>query len=422
MREGRRLVLGAMLSAPVRAAMEEVPRHLFVPGRSARAAYEPHPIVVKKGPGGVVCSTTPPGVQAQLAELAAVQPGQRILLAGAAPGITAAVLDTLTGPRGQVVAVERDEELAGRTRLLLAAAGHSRVRVLHADATGQLPFGEAEFDRIVATGSLPGIPSAWWGLLRPGGRLAMPLRWQGHTRLIGLAHEGSRMTADVWLPGDAPPLAWPSAPNGGADLKVRASTDGEVLLYLAPEQFTEAAAAQGTVVGWGHPLWSGVSIPAGQPLDDLTILLAADGAAVGRLRATYDHRRPAPATGRSSPALVDGSRLAYLTRRLHHDAQLAVPRWELGTVGHGPGGSELARDLLALAATWAQTPDHRPNLHLYPDRIPDPILGDGTAVSLTAARLLITPHRTAAPPGPGSEPTPPPSARHIENQEPRKQS
>ncbi|WP_405021471.1 hypothetical protein OHV05_15005 [Kitasatospora sp. NBC_00070] len=411
-----------MLSTPVRAAMEKVPRHLFVPVRSARAAYEPHPIVVAKDPCGVVCSTTPPGVQAQLAELAAIEPGQRILLAGAAPGITAAVLDTLAGPRGQVVAVERDEELAGRTRLLLAAAGHSRVRVLYADATGQLPFGESEFDRIVAAGSLPGIPPAWWGLLRPGGRLAMPLRWHGHTRLIGLTHEGSRMTADVWLPGDAPPLAWPSAPNGGADQQARASTDGEVLLYLAPEQLAEAAAVQGAVAAWEDPLWSGVTVPVGQPLDDLAIFLAADGAAVGRLRATYDHRRPVPATGRSSPALVDGRRLAYLTRRLHHDGRLGVPCWELGAVGHGPGGSELARDLLSLAASWARTPGHRPSLHLYPDRIPDRIPGDGTAVSLTASGLLITPHRTATPPGPGFEPTPPLSAHHIENQEPRKQS
>ncbi|MFD3676708.1 hypothetical protein [Streptomyces sp. NPDC058613] len=40
--------------------------------------------------------------------------------------------------------------------------------------------------------------------LRPGGRIAVPLRLHGHTRAAAFVHEGNRLTADAWMPCEVP--------------------------------------------------------------------------------------------------------------------------------------------------------------------------------------------------------------------------
>ena len=61
----------------------------------------------------------------------------------------------------------------------------------------------------------------------------------------------------------------------------------------------------------------------------------------------------------TSPALIEGSSLAYLTvRRL--DA--AKARLELGANGHGPDGPALADRLRGHILTWANDRDARPSL------------------------------------------------------------
>ncbi|MFD0572516.1 protein-L-isoaspartate O-methyltransferase [Kitasatospora gansuensis] len=205
------------LALSVRAAFENLERHLLLPGRSAADAYGPDPVPVVDAGDTEGCATTPPLVQGHLLNLAGVRLGQRVLLAGGAPGITASLLEHLVGPTGEVVALESSGMLAYRTRLMLAATGHDRVRVHHLDATGELPFAKGEFDVVVSAGSVPGIPPEWWRVLRVGGRMVLPLRIGGHCRITSFVREEDRLVAGEWVAYDVAPLRWKELPGGGAD-------------------------------------------------------------------------------------------------------------------------------------------------------------------------------------------------------------
>ncbi|MFI5527048.1 methyltransferase domain-containing protein [Kitasatospora sp. NPDC051853] len=378
--------VAAMVGVGVRtrAVLEATPRHLLVPGRSVQDAYGQRPIVVKADEGKVVCSTTEPAVQAQLLELAQIGLGQRVLLVGAAPGITAAMTEQLVGPRGQVVALETDPDLARRTQLALVATGYHRTHLVMGDATSEHPFRDGEFDRIVATGSLAGIPAWWWRWLRPGGRLVVPLRVHGHCRIIAFVHEGDRLVGEDWISSEVPALRWPDQPGGGVDHMV--PLGGGCTLHLGHQQSEMAPVALAAAADPGPVRWSRVTIPAVRCLDDLALTLARDGAAIGRVTGPG----PGPA-GTGSPALVDSGRLAVVVYRpAPGPASTAGPRWQLGTAAYG-GGEGLAPDLLTWAGAWAARPHHRPVFHAYPAGTSPGRMSPGTPLAdLPGARLQLT--------------------------------
>jgi protein-L-isoaspartate(D-aspartate) O-methyltransferase len=74
----------AIRSGAVAAAVATVPRHLFAPGESLQAAYEPHGIVkVKQGRHGRNLSVMSAAhLQAVMLEQAAIEPGMRVLEVG----------------------------------------------------------------------------------------------------------------------------------------------------------------------------------------------------------------------------------------------------------------------------------------------------------------------------------------------------
>ena len=76
-------------------------------------------------------------------------------------------------------------------------------------ATGDAGLGvpeNAPYDRAIITiGSLD-IPPAWFGQLRPGGRLVVPLRWRGQTQSVALVlgEDGLLRSDSVFLCGFVP--------------------------------------------------------------------------------------------------------------------------------------------------------------------------------------------------------------------------
>jgi protein-L-isoaspartate(D-aspartate) O-methyltransferase len=102
--------------------------------------------------------------------------GQRILQVGAGTGYYAAILAEIVGPDGRVVAVEYDEELAGRARTNLGPWRH--VDVVHGDGRAH-DAGEVDII-VVFAGSTHPAP-LWLDRLAPAGQLLMPLtgdnRW-----------------------------------------------------------------------------------------------------------------------------------------------------------------------------------------------------------------------------------------------------
>ena len=177
-----------MMTAPlpgadprIRDAFAKIPREDFLgpPPWTVRGAFRPltatDPSVlyhdglvaldVKKG-----INNGSPSLHALMLQRLGVQPGQTVLHVGAGGGYYTAMLAELTGPTGQVTAIEFDPALAK------AAKAHLRpwpwVRVIHGDGAA---FPTAPTGRIYVNFALADPAPAWLDQLAPDGRLLFPL-------------------------------------------------------------------------------------------------------------------------------------------------------------------------------------------------------------------------------------------------------
>jgi protein-L-isoaspartate(D-aspartate) O-methyltransferase len=158
----------------VLAAMEAVPREVFVPPALSHEAYADGAL-----PIGHDQTISQPFVVAAMAELLALQGHERVLDVGTGSGYAAAVLAELAA---EVVSIERIPELAEQARRNLAAAGYERVEVRVGD--GSLGASDrAPFDAIAVAAATPGIPPALYEQLAPGGRMVLP-RGPRHTQRL----------------------------------------------------------------------------------------------------------------------------------------------------------------------------------------------------------------------------------------------
>lgn len=122
--------------------------------------------------------------QRDLAELAGVRPGDRVLEVGYGPGVLLGLLAERVGD-GRVSGVDPSPEmrdLAARRNRAAIRAGRMDLRLGTAEATG---FGDAEFDRVVTVNTVALWPDLEAGLrelhrvTRPGGRVL--IAWHGGT-------------------------------------------------------------------------------------------------------------------------------------------------------------------------------------------------------------------------------------------------
>lgn len=158
----------------VLAAMERVPRELFVDQRDRKRAYRDMPLRIGFGQ-----TISQPYMVAIICQVAEVQDGNRVLDIGTGSGYQAAVLAELGG---EVHTVERISELAERARENLERAGYADVRVHLGDGSLGLPA-HAPYDAIVVAAAAPAMPDALYDQLREGGRLIVPVGGPGGQRL-----------------------------------------------------------------------------------------------------------------------------------------------------------------------------------------------------------------------------------------------
>jgi protein-L-isoaspartate(D-aspartate) O-methyltransferase len=150
----------------VLAALQEVPRHLFVlPGEQSQA-YEDHPLPIGSGQ-----TISQPYVVALMTALAAVGPQARVLEIGTGSGYQAAVLSRLAG---EVYSIEIVPDLAGRALGALARLGYDNVHVRIGDGYRGWPEA-APFDAIVLTAAPPSVPPPLIAQLAAGGRMVVPV-------------------------------------------------------------------------------------------------------------------------------------------------------------------------------------------------------------------------------------------------------
>ena len=145
------------------AAVERVPREIFVPESRRAVAYmdEDVPLDATHGPRALI------EVMAftRMLQHALIKPEDKVLVVGAGTGYGAAVIAQIAA---RTVALECDPALAAAARRNLD--GTANVVVVE----GPLEPGcaaEQPYDVIIAEGRIEEVPQAWLGQLAQGGRL-----------------------------------------------------------------------------------------------------------------------------------------------------------------------------------------------------------------------------------------------------------
>ena len=158
----------------VLAAMERVPRELFLPDDQRVRAYDDAAVPIG---GGQTMSQ--PYMVAKMSELLSLDGDERVLDVGTGSGYHAAVLAELAR---EVVTIERVPELAERAREALEAAGYDNVEVRVGDGTLGVPD-RAPFDAVAVAAAAPFVPESLYEQLRIGGRIVVPVGGRDNQRL-----------------------------------------------------------------------------------------------------------------------------------------------------------------------------------------------------------------------------------------------
>jgi protein-L-isoaspartate(D-aspartate) O-methyltransferase len=145
------------------AAMQTVPRELFVPPAMAAQAYCDGDVSLGHGR-----ALLRPIVLGKLIQGADLRSGDRVLDVGCGTGYSAAVLAHMGAA---VVALEEDADLAQRAEAALVRAGAGQVTVVRGPLTAGWPAA-APYDLILLDGAIELTPNALGRQLKPNGRLA----------------------------------------------------------------------------------------------------------------------------------------------------------------------------------------------------------------------------------------------------------
>lgn len=292
------------------------------------------------------CSLSQPSLTAVMLEALDVEDGHHVLEVGAGTGYNAALLAHRLGDQ-QVTTIDVDPGLTTTATQHLAAAGYAPMVVTGDGSLGVAAA--APYDRIIATCSLPRIPTHWLAQTRPGGVLL--------TNLYRELHGGPIVRLTV-------------QPDGSATGPVLAETGGYLPLRSYPQANTRALLR--TAV-------------RGEDGDTRTTDLAYDPTDEQPWHLLADVTMPGVAQLTITPA--DTEPLIWL---LHHDGSWAVQYTRSGTVEQG-GSRNLWDDLESAYAAWSNA--GKPTR----DRFGVTVDGDGQHVL-----WLDDPHSGAVWPLPGT--------------------
>lgn len=141
-------------------AFGTVGREAFVPASLRAFAYVDRPVDLAPGRRAMQ-----PASLARLVQLAAPQPGEKVLIVGGATGYTAAVVAALAGT---VVMLEENADLATAAETALAGLGN--VEVVRGPLAAGCP-GKAPYDLVLFDGSVEVVPPTFATQVGDGGRI-----------------------------------------------------------------------------------------------------------------------------------------------------------------------------------------------------------------------------------------------------------
>ena len=156
-------------------AMEEIPRHMFVPEALAAKAYGDHAL-----PIGHMQTISQPYMVARMTELLEIGSSSTVLEIGAGSGYQTAVLAALAG---RVFSIERIAELSRGAHASVRQLGFNNATIKAFDGT--IGWSEhAPYDGILVAAGSPAIPDPLVAQLGIGGRLVIPVGDQENQNLV----------------------------------------------------------------------------------------------------------------------------------------------------------------------------------------------------------------------------------------------
>ncbi len=147
-------------------AMQQVPRHKFVPARYRKYSYQDTPLDIGYGQ-----TISQPYIVAEMTRQLHLSAHSKVLEIGTGSGYQAAVLAEITP---EVYSIEVIESLHKRAKKTLKAAGYPDVHLRHADGYHGWPEA-APFDAIIVTCAAGHIPPPLLSQLARGGRMIIPV-------------------------------------------------------------------------------------------------------------------------------------------------------------------------------------------------------------------------------------------------------
>jgi protein-L-isoaspartate(D-aspartate) O-methyltransferase len=329
-------------------AFRTTDRHQFLPGIDLEAAYKEDAVPIKHDEHGemISCISAPSIVATQLEQLGA-QPGHKVLEAGAATGYNAALLGKIVSPGGQVWTLDVDQDLVAGANKNLAQAGIDNATATLADGAAGLPE-HAPYDRIIFTVGAGDVPVKILDQLAPDGRLVLPMRIRGSiSRSFAFERDG-----ETWKTASCEMATFVPLRKGVCDdvyTLMPMAGEGNVRLETFSEQDADHDALPFVLAQKQTKLYTGVKFRQGSAWEWLYLYLAC---ALPNGLSRLPGQRPGftPHFGWGSMAALDGGCLAYLTIREGEDEKGRY--WEIGVIGHGEGGSDLAERVVSEIRAW----------------------------------------------------------------------
>lgn len=166
-----RMVQGQIMSRGIRqpavlAALNLVPRHIFVPDYLSHLAYEDSPLPIAEGQ-----TISQPYIVALMIEAAELDSGANLLEIGTGSGYAAAVASRIAR---QVYTIERIPSLARHAKEIYRSQDYSNIEIKEGDGTLGWPE-KGPFDAIIVTAGAPVVPDSLLSQLKEGGRIIIPV-------------------------------------------------------------------------------------------------------------------------------------------------------------------------------------------------------------------------------------------------------
>ena len=172
----------------VLSAMEEVPRHLFLPKEIRQLAYADEPLPIGEGQ-----TISQPYIVAEMTAALRLSGTEKVLEIGTGSGYQTAILARLCR---EIVTVERVATLSADAQARLATMGVGSVTFIVGDGSFGSPE-HAPFDRILCAAASPSVPAPWVSQLSEGGIIVLPVGGRYEQELTRVTRVGDRMKTEV---------------------------------------------------------------------------------------------------------------------------------------------------------------------------------------------------------------------------------